>query len=319
MKKRLLLLSLTLLLMLFLCACGSSSSSSAPVSTPVPSTDPTPITLDEYLQYLREALVDKKEILSYSVRESNDVVIVDCSGDAVDNIFSAVQNDYFANVANWDTVINVAIDMSSTIKRESQSKGLELSVVFNIVNSADADMIYCSAQDGKETFDIVDALPESQIVFHEPSMYKVGADLDAGEYYVIPTNKDDKVYVCVTSDGNGDDIIDNSFQAGPHYITVVDGQYLTVEHGRFAPASEFPAHPKEIVSDGMYLVGKDIVAGEYKLTVNESGRHGYWCLYSTSSADRDIVNNSLFDSAAYVTVSDGQYLLVSSCSGALVK
>lgn len=157
------------------------------------------------------------------------------------------------------------------------------------------------------------------IEFYEPDMYKVGTDIEAGEYYIVPIDDFEEVYFSVTSDSNGDDILENSFQLGAQYITVEDGQYFSVEGGEFALASLFPSNEYVSISaDGMYLVGKDIEAGEYKLScVSPSG--AYYCIYDDSIPGREIVNNQLFEKTSYVTVADGQYLNVEGCIGKIVS
>ena len=302
-----------------LCACSSADADQSP-SLPEPSPQETTAqTFDSFVEELKEEMVDNRGTLTYDVEKTDDGITVKCFGEAVDSIFSATLEDYFANSDRWDTLRKTAQNLEAVVRNECVNHGFEVSVALNMVNSEDTQVLYYSVRDGSEIFNAMDVLPESKIVFHDSSTYKVGSDLDAGEYYILPVSKDKKVYMCVSSDSNGDDILENSFQGGPHYIAVQDGQYLEVSNGRFAPAAEFPAHPKGIVSgEGMYLVGKDIFAGEYKLTC-DVGDKGYWCIYSSSSSDRSIVNNSLFEDASYVTVSDGQYLLVSSCSGILTE
>lgn len=318
MKKSLCLFFAVCLCLSF-CACSSSTTSTNQTPIASPSPIPTLPPMDAFVDELREELVDGRGILTYSVNEADGKVIVDCYGEKLDNIFSTVLSDYLTYSESWDAVRETTKNLAATLDNEARSRGLEVTIIVNMVSSKETQAMYYSVQNTEEVFNAMDVLPESKIVLHGPSIYKVGVDLEAGEYYILPLDKTKGVYMCVSSDSNGDDILENSYQDGPHYITVQDGQYFEVTNGRFALASEFPTYQKEVVSgEGMYLVGKDIVAGEYKLTC-DVGDRGYWCIYSVSTAGRDIVSNSLFENAAYVTVSDGQYLLVSSCSGVLVK
>ncbi len=68
------------------------------------------------------------------------------------------------------------------------------------------------------------------------------------------------------------------------------------------------------LAEGTYRVGSDIAAGEYKLTAI-AGDTGYWEVTNSSSPDADIVGNDVFNGSTYVTVSDGQYLKLSGCTG----
>lgn len=66
-----------------------------------------------------------------------------------------------------------------------------------------------------------------------------------------------------------------------------------------------------IFSAGSYRVGKDIPAGEYKITSSSS--YGYYCVYPDSSK-ADILSNGNFNTCTYVAVSDGQLLEVTGAS-----
>lgn len=76
--------------------------------------------------------------------------------------------------------------------------------------------------------------------------------------------------------------------------------------------------PKTSFGEGMHLVGTDIEAGEYKLTAT-SDVDGYWKVTGSSVPDADIIGNDIFTGTAYVTVTDGQYLTVSRCTGEKVN
>lgn len=154
--------------------------------------------------------------------------------------------------------------------------------------------------------------------WYNADIYKVGVDLAAGEYYLVPTSTTTSAYMAVCSDSNGDDILENDNFDGPTYITVEDGQYFEVTRAKFALASEIstsfdPSNLKE----GMYLVGKDIPAGEYLLKAN-SDRSAYVCVYDNSTVSRNIVTNDNFDGKKYITVRDGEYLEIVRCTGALL-
>ena len=140
-------------------------------------------------------------------------------------------------------------------------------------------------------------------------MYKVGTDLDAGEYVIIA----DSAYVEVTSDSTGTlaSIITNDNFNNRTIVTVSAGQYLSVSAGQIYP---FDKAPKVIVvnnrlPDGKYKVGVDLPAGEYKITSSASG-------YVEVAKDSkgilsSIVSNDNFDGDKYITVKAGQYIKLS--------
>ena len=74
--------------------------------------------------------------------------------------------------------------------------------------------------------------------------------------------------------------------------------------------------PSTHAPEGTSLVGSDIPAGTYKLTASSS-YGGYWEVRNSAEPDAEIVGNENFDGSSYVTVSDGQYLTLSRCTGQL--
>lgn len=149
-----------------------------------------------------------------------------------------------------------------------------------------------------------------------PGMYKVGVDLPAGEYSFVAYSGNG--YVCVSADSNKNDILENDNFAGSFVITVSDGQYLEASRCGFVRAADVVLRLNDdgTFSDGMYRVGIDIPAGEYKLTADGNG---YYCIYPNSVPPFDIIDNDLFDVSTYVTVKDGQYLSLSRCTAVPVK
>lgn len=138
--------------------------------------------------------------------------------------------------------------------------------------------------------------------------YKVGTDIPAGEYVLLASGG--KGYFCVSSDANGDDIIENDNFEYNSILTVIDGQYLELVRCNATPIDE--AGDLDVSDSGMFKVGLHIPAGEYKLNA-DSGEKGYYCIYN-SSTQENIVSNNNFDGSQYVTVTDGQYLQLVRCS-----
>lgn len=144
-------------------------------------------------------------------------------------------------------------------------------------------------------------------------MYKVGSDLPAGEYLFYATTSN-YAYVCASIDSNQNDIVENENFNGSFFMTVVNGQYLEATRCCFIKASEGMVELNEdgSIGEGTYRVGIDIPAGEYKLTTEEDS--AYWCLYLNSNIPFDIYDNNIFEGSAYVTVRDGQYLMITRCT-----
>ena len=161
--------------------------------------------------------------------------------------------------------------------------------------------------------DLQDSLNQSQeeeteITSYSGGMYKIGTDMPAGEYLLTSTGG----YYEVTTDSTGsfDSIVTNDNYANRAYVTVQEGQYFTFD-GTAVSVNEAPAFSASdgIYPEGMYLVGKDIPAGEYKISATGSG---YYEVTSDSVGELDsIVTNENFDGDVYLTISEGQYLKLS--------
>ncbi len=142
----------------------------------------------------------------------------------------------------------------------------------------------------------------------KPGTYKIGTDLPAGEYLFIA---DSMSYIEIASDSTGsfESIIANDTVTGHRYITVKDGEYLKLQGGKAYAVADAPSVvPADgLYKDGMYKVGTDIPAGEYKVVVTSS--MGYIEVSSGSRGTFDqIITNDVPTADTYITVSDGQYL-----------
>ena len=150
---------------------------------------------------------------------------------------------------------------------------------------------------------------------YKSGTYKVGTDIDAGEYFVTCTNSI-SCYVEVSSDSSGsfESIVTNDNVATFSFITVADGQYLKINGGEFVKAvdAKVPgADSNGVYGAGTYRVGTDIPAGEYKVTcTNEINCYVEVASDSTGTFE-SIVTNANTTSTHYITVTVGQYLEVS--------
>ena len=147
--------------------------------------------------------------------------------------------------------------------------------------------------------------------YFSAGMYKVGTDLPAGEYVLIA---DSSSYFQVSKDSTGslDSVISNDNFSGRSIITVKEGQYLTVTGAKIYKIAEAPAVDisSGTLPEGMYKVGADIKAGEYK--VHPTGSMSYCEVATNSSHTLDsIISNDNFTADKYITVKDGQYLKLS--------
>lgn len=146
-------------------------------------------------------------------------------------------------------------------------------------------------------------------------MYKVGTDISAGECLIYSDGSLAYFQVSKDSSGSLESIITNDNFQGTRYVTVKDGQYLELRDSRMLPVSEAPVQNPQNGQyvDGMYKVGRDIKAGEYKVAA--SGTTAYYEVTSNSGGGiESIVTNDNFEGEKYVTIKDGQYIKLNGCT-----
>ncbi len=138
-----------------------------------------------------------------------------------------------------------------------------------------------------------------------PGTYKIGTDIPAGEYLVLGAGYGEL--------RNSDNIITNDLYLSSWYITAGDGEYLEFTDGRAYTIDKAPAIDKSsgILANGMFKVGRDLPAGEYRISGNSS--FSYYEV-DTDNRGTEIVDNDIFTGTAYVTVKDGEYLELVDCS-----
>ena len=158
---------------------------------------------------------------------------------------------------------------------------------------------------------------------YSEGMYKVGTDIAEGEYFIYCTNSV-SCYFEVASDSSGKltSIIANDNIDTFAFVAVKTGQYLKVNGGSFVKAADASVPSSDTNGNygpGMYRVGVDIPAGEYKVTCTGD----LWCYIEVSSDSSgtlsSIVSNDNIETFAYISVEEGQYLTVNNGLFSLVK
>lgn len=147
----------------------------------------------------------------------------------------------------------------------------------------------------------------------EEGMYKVGSDVQPGEYFI---QADDEAYYQVSKDSTGslDSIIANDNFTNTRYQTLSAGQYVELRSCKMIPVAKAPKQqPQEgKYPEGMYKVGRDITAGEYKAVPD--GDMSYIEVATTSKNNlNSIAANDNFTAPKYVTIKSGQYVKLVGC------
>lgn len=149
--------------------------------------------------------------------------------------------------------------------------------------------------------------------------YKIGTDIPAGEYLVFSNGM---AYIEGSKDSTGtlESIIfnDNLMNNAHAYVTLNDGIYFKLQDAIMYPVDKAPSIVPEngLYMDGMYKVGKDIPAGEYKVILEDNimGMGYYEVSKSSSHQLGDIITNENVQADTYLTVSEGQYLKLQDVS-----
>lgn len=168
----------------------------------------------------------------------------------------------------------------------------------------DDGQFHAKMEDLKTTYELSGRLLFD--TFYNAGQYKIGQDIPSGEYVIFAESG--AGYFVVTSDSNGDDIIANDNFDYNAIISVNDGEYLELSRSKAVPIEEVVSLPLDRTN--MYKIGVHLSAGEYKVMADSD--NGYYCIYNDSRHE-DIEANDNFSGQAYVTVRDGQYLLLSGC------
>lgn len=142
--------------------------------------------------------------------------------------------------------------------------------------------------------------------------YKIGTDLPPGEYLVFA---DSTGYIESASDSTGelDSILFNdNLPSGAHsYVTLNEGEYFKLQGSHMFPVESAPSVVPEdgLYENGMYKVGQDIPAGEYKVILDSAVGMGYLEVAKDSRHQIDsIVTNENVQADMYITVTEGQYI-----------
>ncbi len=147
---------------------------------------------------------------------------------------------------------------------------------------------------------------------YSDGQYKVGVDIPEGVYLLLGYD-DRSSYFSVNKSPDGNTIINDNFKSFS-YISVKAGEYLTLSRCDAVDGNKKQPRIDDIyeIRDGMYLIGRDLPAGEYKLKGVRDGSKGY---YAVTDSRHDVYRNDFFSGTAYVKVSKGEFLKL---SGALI-
>ena len=157
---------------------------------------------------------------------------------------------------------------------------------------------------------------------YDAGVYRIGKDIPAGEYY-FRAIENGWTLVQVLTDypefdnpaARSNSVLKDGDISNSLYMTVNEGVYLSVQGAIFYPKEQAPLPKAEggRYREGMYLVGRDIEAGQYKITVTDKELGGHY--YILSNANWDVSNGFVaareVKRSKTISVENGQYLHVS--------
>lgn len=162
--------------------------------------------------------------------------------------------------------------------------------------------------------------------YYPPGVYRAGKDIPAGIYFIERLSNDvyAGAYVKKTYEyfdlPQTDDIMYRSMPSLTFgYLYADEGYYLIVNDARFISQEESPIIQSNdgVYGEGIYLVGKDIEAGKYKLTRTQTDDFGYYFIYTDAkfkSAAATAIAGKGFIFSKTISVEEGQYLDVSNAT-----
>ena len=146
--------------------------------------------------------------------------------------------------------------------------------------------------------------------------FRCGDDFEPGDYYIISLYGSNAQYdVSDTPDG---------FSWSSHRmmrkVHVEEGQYVELNGAILVSADEVDT--SNWAKYGVFLVGKDLPAGDYKIvTISDrysteiqkiSGINGAYQICNDSPENEPVSCTPLFDKQSYVTLENGQYLVINN-------
>ena len=151
--------------------------------------------------------------------------------------------------------------------------------------------------------------------------YLVGTDLPAGLYKGVTNGASGYWGTSKDASFSQESMVATDRVEGQFYVEVRKGQFLELESVTIADARtvKVAAPATEESSDGMYLVGTDIVAGRYSGTLN--GDLGFWSIAKDASGTNDsiVASDAVFGGPFDIEVKKGQYLTLNGVAITISK
>lgn len=170
------------------------------------------------------------------------------------------------------------------------------------LNLSDGQIIYVAKGNVKC---IIDTNPAKLTNSYKSGTYTVGKDIEPGEY-VFLADDTSKQGLCRTP--GKDSLYNYIYFTNRAYITLSNGAYINVANSTFYKLADAPKATTidGILPEGMYKIGVDIPAGNYKIKSREDS----YGTYKISNNSKHLTYGSYTFSDATVSVASGDYLTI---------
>jgi len=183
-------------------------------------------------------------------------------------------------------------------------------MVATIVNSQESNDIN-QTKNSVETMTNKQELESVHSCCQEKQRLLVGEDLEPGEYF-IEAMGNAHAFLQLARDNSDsiESIITNHFFQTYAFLTVYEGEYLTLERATITLADEaaIPTFTHDALNDGVYRIGIDLPAGRYVVGPTTDVAGYYQIATNARGTASDMISNLNFSKEVTLTVEDGQYL-----------
>lgn len=174
------------------------------------------------------------------------------------------------------------------------------------------------SQENTVKFNYINTEPFNNCLFD--GMYRCGTDFDAGDYYILSLYSANANYN-VTDNPNTSSWSNHRIIKSVH---IDNGQYIKLDNALLIPQSAFDS--SDWRKYGAFKVGEDLPPGDYKMqAISDEYRNaqlglcigGNLAAYQITAGDplsEAIDCSSLFDKQTYITLKDGQTIMINNAT-----
>ena len=160
---------------------------------------------------------------------------------------------------------------------------------------------------------------EESVGFYEDGTYLVGSDLPVGDYAV--QERENAMFASVVvraGKGDEDPLILHKLISGQADVHLVRNTWVTFSEVRAWPLGAEPSLMDEngVVSEGAYLVGKQLPEGDYLVNVADKAPLSSYSVYSgiVGSCKEELIKFEVLHAETELTLETGNYIELSGAT-----